>query len=164
VEWLQFGNTVHAHPLLGRRAHDASPGAEIAGYEGRVIGTGTEFLLVPQYSLVSEGFRSVRALLPGPKEEVVDSILITFGCGDDGGATMRVLGWLDEIGFAGRRLILTGGTNRSLGTLYSLAASSSKLEVEVGNWNPVERMTSCQMAVCAGGGVPRASGGDYDHC
>jgi spore coat polysaccharide biosynthesis predicted glycosyltransferase SpsG len=151
LEWMQFGNTGHAHPLLGQWVHDASPGAGITGYASRVKGERTEFLLGPKYALVSESFRNARALQSGPKEESVDSILITFGGGDDCGATMQVLGWLDEVGFAGRRLVLTGEKNGSLGELLSLAAISSKLEVVVGNWSPVELMTSCQMAVCAGG-------------
>jgi spore coat polysaccharide biosynthesis predicted glycosyltransferase SpsG len=151
LEWMQFGNTGHAHPLLGRWVHDASPGAEMTGYEGRVIGAGTEFLLGPRYALVGEGFRSVRALMPGPKEEAVESILITFGGGDDRGATMRVLGWLDRLGFEGRRLVLTGPSNRSLGALCAAAEGSGSLEVQVGNWEPAEAMGGCQLAFCAGG-------------
>lgn len=151
LEWMQFGNTGHAHPLLGRWVHDASHGAEMTGYVGRAKGAETEFLLGPSYALVSEGFRSVRALLPGPKEEAVESILITFGGGDDGGATMRVLGWLDRLGFGGRRLVLTGPTNRSLGALCAAAEGSGNLEVQVGNWEPAEAMGRCQLAVCAGG-------------
>jgi len=151
LEWMQFGNTGHVHPLLGRWVHDASPGAEMTGYADRAIGARTEFLLGPRYALVSEGFRSVRALLPGPKEEAVESILITFGGGDDRGATMRVLGWLDRLGFEGRRLVLTGPSNRSLGALCAAAEGSGSLEVQVGNWEPVEVMGRCQLALCAGG-------------
>jgi spore coat polysaccharide biosynthesis predicted glycosyltransferase SpsG len=151
LEWMQFGNIKHTHPLLGRWVHDASPGTETMAYSGRKIGTETEFLLGPGYALVSEGFRSVRALLPGPKEEAVESILITFGGGDDGGATMRVLGWLDRLGFEGRRLVLTGSANRSLGALRAAAEGSRSLEVQVGNWDPAEAMGRCQLAFCAGG-------------
>jgi spore coat polysaccharide biosynthesis predicted glycosyltransferase SpsG len=151
LEWMQFGNMGHANPLLGRWIHDASAGAEISGYAGRQIGPDTEFLMGPGYALVGEGFRKVRASLTGPKEEEVNSILITFGGGDDRGATLKVLGWLDTIGFAGRKLILVGANNGGLGKIQTMATISGNLELVVGNWNPEGLMSGCQLALCAGG-------------
>lgn len=151
LEWMQFGNKKHTHPLMGRWVHDASPGAEMTGYTGRKIGAETEFLFGPGYALVSESFSRVRALLAGPEEQTVETILITIGGGDDCGATLRVLRWLDAVGFEGRRLVLTGPTNGSLEALWRIAEGSANLEVQVGNWDPAETMGRCQLAVCAGG-------------
>ena len=151
LEWMQFGNTKHTHPLMGRWVHDASPGAEMVVYSGRKIGTETEFLLRPRYALVNESFRKVRNLLVAPKKQTVESILITIGGGDDCGATLRVLSWLDAVGYKGHRLVLTGPTNGSLEALWKIAERTANLEVQVGNWDPAEAMGKCQMAVCAGG-------------
>jgi spore coat polysaccharide biosynthesis predicted glycosyltransferase SpsG len=102
LEWLQFGNTKHSHPLWGRWVHDASPGANVSAYEGRQKRDGTAFLLGPDYALVGSSFRRVRAGLEPPQDGAVESVLVTFGGGDDAGATLRALRWLEEAGFIWR--------------------------------------------------------------
>jgi spore coat polysaccharide biosynthesis predicted glycosyltransferase SpsG len=151
LEWMQFGNTGHAHPLLGRWVHDASPGAEMTGYVGRVTGARTEFLLGPRYALVSEGFREAREASRRSAGGAVKSVLVTFGGGGGCGATLRALGWLDGVGFAGQRVVLTGAKNPSAAMLQERAREDCRIELEVGNWSPAQVMSRCQLAICAGG-------------
>ncbi len=151
VEWLQFGNTRHTHPLLGHWVHDSSPSANVSGYVGRQVRDGTVFLLGPAYALVGVGFRNVRADLKSPQYCEVESVLVTFGGGDDLGATLRVLRWLKEGGYRGRRVVVTGSRNPNLGELRALAERTPGIHLEVGNWQPAAVMAGNQLAICAGG-------------
>jgi len=151
IDWMQFGNALQTHPLMGRWVHDASPGADKRMYVKRNVGRESVFLMGPEWALVGSCFRDVRAALDEPRIKEVKSILITFGGGDDHGATKRVLGWLDVIGFAGRRLVLTASMRGRNWKMLSKAEGMGKIDLHVGNWEPAEAMGGCQLAVCAGG-------------
>jgi UDP-2,4-diacetamido-2,4,6-trideoxy-beta-L-altropyranose hydrolase len=151
LEWMQFGNKKHTHPLMGRWVHDASPGANVSAYEGRQKRDGTAFLLGPDYALVGSGFRRVRAGLEPPQDGAVASVLVTFGGGDDSGATLRTLRWLEEAGYLGRRVVLTGPNNPNLGELREVAERTPAVHLEVGNWEPAAVMAGNQLVICAGG-------------
>jgi spore coat polysaccharide biosynthesis predicted glycosyltransferase SpsG len=151
LRWMQFGNRLHTHPLLGDMVHDASPGADAAHYAARLSRPETRFLAGPAYALVDESFASQRARLAPPGPRPVDAILLTFGGGDDRGATLAALDWLDAAGFAGRRLVLTTGLNPSLPALRERAGRSPRIDLHVDNWHPAPLMAQCQLAICAGG-------------
>jgi spore coat polysaccharide biosynthesis predicted glycosyltransferase SpsG len=102
-------------------------------------------------ALVAESFGLQRSLLPEPSRTEVKAVLVTFGGGDDRGAVERSLGWLDQAGFRGRRVILTGSTNPNLPRLRALAMASGEVELHEANWDPASLMAECQLAMCAGG-------------
>jgi UDP-2,4-diacetamido-2,4,6-trideoxy-beta-L-altropyranose hydrolase len=152
LRWMQFGNSRHTHPLRGDLVHDASPGARAASYAARIVDDDApQFLTGPAYALVGQTFRDQRAGLPPPALRNLDSILLTFGGGDDRGAALAALEWLDTAGFAGRRLLLTTHLNPSLPALRKWADDSPLIELHVDNWQPAPLMAECQLAICAGG-------------
>jgi len=136
LKWLQFGNTGHQHPLLGKWVHDANPMACREDFLTRLLDPQTHCLLGPSYALVGETFSEVRAQAGIPQSRSVESVLLTFGGGDDRGAFERALGWLDAVGFEGRRILLTTGLNPALGRLRRRAAGDGLMELHVDNWQP----------------------------
>lgn len=151
LRWMQFGNRLHTHPLLGVLVHDANPGATIEDYRGRIHEHEPEFLTGPGYALVAEDFRDERARHPQPDLQGITSILLTFGGGDDRGATLAALDWLEAAGYSGRRLLLATGMNPQLPALRERAAAMPLIELHVDNWHPAPLMAQCQLALCAGG-------------
>lgn len=151
LRWMQFGNRLHTHPLLGALVHDANPGATIEDYRERIQGSEPEFLTGPGYALVSEEFREERARHHQPDLRGITSILLTFGGGDDRGASLAALDWLDAAGYAGKRLLLTTRMNPQLPALKERAATTPEIELHVDNWHPAPLMAQCQLALCAGG-------------
>lgn len=151
LRWMQFGNLLHKHRLLGTWVHDATPGASAMVYADRVGKPAPHFLAGPEYALVGEEFRQQRSLLTRPVKEEVESVLVTFGGGDDRGGILAALGCLDEAGFQGKRIVLTTRLNPHLAELQKIAAHSTQTELHLDNWHPARLMTRCQLALCAGG-------------
>lgn len=151
LRWMQFGNLLHTHPLLGTWVHDANPGADAAAYADRVTSTQPTFLTGPRYALVGEAFRHERSLHPPPVGQDIETILLTFGGGDDRGAALAALAWLDAAGYQGKRLLLTTRLNPHLSTLQQKASESAQIELHVDNWHPAPLMARCQLALSAGG-------------
>lgn len=151
LKWMQFGNLLHRHQLLGRWVHDANPGASPSAYSERLSHSVPEFLAGPAYALVAEEFREQRLLLSRPADTEVRSVLITFGGGDDRGGAVAALNGLDRAEFGGKRILLTTSLNPNLPRLKDLADQSSQIELHVDNWHPASLMATCQLALCAGG-------------
>lgn len=153
LRWMQFGNHLHTHPLKAALVHDASPGAEGSTYARRIPPDqqAPHFLTGPSYALVDEAFRQQRAQLSPPSTRGIDTLLLTFGGGNDRGATLAALTWLDAAGYTGKRLILTTHLNPSLPELEEKARQSEQIELHLDNWQPAPLMARCQLAICAGG-------------
>lgn len=151
LEWMQFGNARHMHPLLGAWVHDANPAARDELFKERQRWAETAFLLGPRFALVNEMFAAERARLGGLRRGGVEAVLLTFGGGNDGGATERALDWLEAVGFAGKRVILTSGMNRNVAALRARAVCDERIVLQVDNWQPAEWMGRCQLAITAGG-------------
>jgi len=151
LRWMQFGNLLHTHSLLGALVHDANPGSKLDDFRTRLVGPPPEFLTGPGYALVGEDFRAERARLSPPEICNIESILLTFGGGDDRGATLTALDWLDAAGYVGKRLLLTTRLNPHLPMLEERARASADIELHVDNWHPAPLMAHCQLALCAGG-------------
>jgi UDP-2,4-diacetamido-2,4,6-trideoxy-beta-L-altropyranose hydrolase len=151
LRWMQFGNRLHTHPLLGVLVHDANPGARPEHYADRVREPAPRFLAGPGFALVAEPFASQRARMTPPRERPVESVLLTFGAGDDRGATLAALGWLEQAGFSARRVVLATSLNPHLPDLRAKAAADPRIELHVDNWHPESLMAGCQLALCAGG-------------
>ncbi len=152
LKWMQFGNHLHSHPLLGALMHDATPGANIEAYRDRLpTEQPPRFLTGPAHALVGEPFVAQRTQLPPPSTRSIESILLTFGGGNDRGATLTALEWLEAAGFPGRRVVLTTSLNPNLPQLQDKARADARIELQIDNWQPAAVMARCQLALCAGG-------------
>lgn len=143
IRWLQFANPGHTWPISGDLVFDASPGASAETYRARTIQLSPRFLLGPQYALLASSFRAAKP--PANRTGVV----LTFGGGDDRGATLRALELLDTAGYPGRRMILATSKNPRLPEI--LHGAQGRAEVEIDNWAPAPLMAGCEAAFCAGG-------------
>lgn len=153
LRWMQFGNPLHTHPLLGAWVHDASPGAAPAAYSHRLLESQIPpvFLTGPEHALVGEAFVLERSRHSPPTDEPIERLLLTFGGGDDRGAALAALTWLDLAGYAGTKVLLTTRLNTHLPILQQKAAGRADVELHVDNWSPAPIMAGCQLALCAGG-------------
>lgn len=151
LRWMQFGNPLQTHPLLGALIHEATPGSNDGNYASREMNPEARFLRGPAHALLAPEFHSLRRQARSAAEQKISSILLTLGGGNDRGMTLKALSWLDAAGFDGRRVILTSGMNPSLTKLQAAAAASSQIELHVDNWQPAAVMASCDLAICAGG-------------
>jgi UDP-2,4-diacetamido-2,4,6-trideoxy-beta-L-altropyranose hydrolase len=151
LQWMQFGNQLHTNPLLGALVHDASPSAHAGHYTHRVQQPTPRFLVGPRYALVGEAYAEQRARMKPPCTRGVESILLTFGAGDDRGTTLASLQWLEHADFHGRKVVLTTSLNPHLPRIKDKADQDPRIELHVGNWNPASIMAGCQLAICAGG-------------
>jgi spore coat polysaccharide biosynthesis predicted glycosyltransferase SpsG len=151
LRWMQFGNLMHDHALEGDLVHDASPGAKASDYAARFANPRIRFLAGPSYALVGEPFRAARAGISSVPQAEVRRVLLTFGGGDDHGATLSALDWLEAAGYRGETVILTTRMNLSLPAIRKRAAASPSVSLRVDDWNPAPQMAACQLAICAGG-------------
>ncbi len=152
LRWLQFGNRGHRHPLLGQWLHDASPAACRSDYAARLAEPAARLLLGSRYALLQPEFALARARREAEGwPDKVNKVLLIFGGGDDRGLTAAALGWLDEAGFAGGRVVLTTRANPSLPVLRQMAASDRRVELQVDNWAPAQVMAGCDLAMSTGG-------------
>lgn len=154
LRWLQFGNLQHRHGLRADLVHDASPGVTADHYAERAqLPDGGHWLTGPAYALVGEAFQAERRRLPAPAAQPVRRALLCFGGGDDRGAALAALAWLEAAGFAGTRVVLTTRLNPHLPALEECARQSPRIELHVDNWQPAPLMAGCQLALSAGGTV-----------
>ncbi|TDU69236.1 spore coat polysaccharide biosynthesis predicted glycosyltransferase SpsG [Prosthecobacter fusiformis] len=151
LRWMQFGNPLHTHPLLGALVHDARPDAGVEEYTTRKPADDTQFLTGPGYALVGEDFRQMRSKLMPPTSKEISSIMLTFGGGDDQGGILKALEWLDATEFTGTRIVMGSSMNPHLPAIKEKARQSSRIELHVDNWHPAPFMARCQLALCAGG-------------
>jgi len=151
LRWMQFGNLMHCHALEGDLVHDASPGAKPSDYAARAVNPRTRFLAGPSYALVGEPFRAARGDHSRGSQDEVRRVLLTFGGGDDHGATLASLDWLEAAGYRGEAVILTTRMNPSLPAIRARSAASTSVSLRVDDWNPAPQMAACQLAISAGG-------------
>jgi UDP-2,4-diacetamido-2,4,6-trideoxy-beta-L-altropyranose hydrolase len=153
LKWLLFGNPSHTHDILADLFHDAAPGAAREVYAARLKKNNPQFLLGPEFALVDPEFRCVRSLSPEASSlgEKLDSILLTFGGGDDRGALMKALDWLDRVRFEGQRVVLTTSMNPRLPELKEAIKEQPQTVLILDNWQPASIMAQRQLALCAGG-------------
>lgn len=149
LRWLQFGNRAQRHVLLGDLLHDATPGASRGQYAARLRGREPGLMLGPTYALLRRGFAGQRREIRGGE---VKGVALTFGGGDDRGATARALEWLEAAGYRGRVEVLTTRMNSGLEEIMKRAKGAGcRVRVHVDNWRPEGVMAECQLAITGGG-------------
>ncbi len=151
LQWMQFGNLAHHHPILGQLLHDATPGVESSQYQHRLRFPDTQLLLGPEYALLRRDFAQQRQSTPLPPGGPLDSVLLTFGGGDDRGATLRAFDWLAQADFGGHVLVLTTSLNPAVAEIKRRAQHDGRISVFIDEWNVAPIMASCQLAITAAG-------------
>lgn len=106
IPWLQFdgdGDT----PLWADWVLSMVPGVPAERYHARARRRGIRWLLGPRYAILRDEFTRPRPLRPVP--ERAQRILLTFGGGDDYGATLLGLHALKTIAWPGAVDVVLGG-------------------------------------------------------
>lgn len=149
VRWLQFDGAAN-WPIWADWVLNMSPAARDPLYEPLRRRRETRFLLGPRYALLREEFR----LRPPRDRErgAVRRILLTFGGGDDRGATIFCLDALRSLGRDIQRIVLLAGANprqEDIRRWVQEEGSNTRLIMNATQTAPI--MESADLAVMAGG-------------
>lgn len=108
IRWMQFDGAAR-YPFWSDWVINMSPAARQSLYEPLRRRRETQFLLGPQYAVLREEFHLHR---PRQRQwEHVKTILLTFGGGDDRGATLFCLEALRTLDHEMERIVLLSGAN-----------------------------------------------------
>lgn len=148
--WMRFDAGAAQEPTTAVLVHNALPGARKEDYAERLIYPEARVLAGPSYALLDESFVRAR-LIDKKRHPAVKRVLLTFGGGDDRGATRAALEELDRCCPDAVRVVVTGSANSSLPELRALAASDSRIELRVDEAEMARVMAVVDAAVTAGG-------------
>ena len=148
--WMRFDAGLSREPTTAALIHNALPGTQEEDYAGRLISTGARVLTGPTYALLDGSFSRAR-LSDRRNLTAVSRILLTFGGGDDRGATQAALAELDQCWPDAVRVVVASSANASLPELRVLAASDSRIELRVDESEMARVMAGVDAAVTAGG-------------
>jgi spore coat polysaccharide biosynthesis predicted glycosyltransferase SpsG len=148
--WMRFDAGVGREPTTAALIHNALPGMHQDDYAARLLNPKARVLKGPTYALLDGSFLRAR-LNDKKKPTAVSRILLTFGGGDDRGATQAVLAELDQCLPDAVRVVVTGSANSSLPKLQALAESDSRIELRVDEAEMARVMPGVDAAVTAGG-------------
>lgn len=148
--WMRFDVGSSREPTTAVLIHNALPGTKEEDYAGRLLNPGAQVLAGPSYALLDVSF--ARARLSDRKESAaVSRLLLSFGGGDDRGATQAALAELDQCCPDAVRVVVASSANASLPDLRALAASDSRIELRVDEAEMARVMAGVDAAVTAGG-------------
>lgn len=147
--WMRFDAAVLDSPTGARWIHNALPEVGVSCYATRARHPKVELLLGPSYALLRPEF--AREAADAVFRENVGRILLTFGGGDDRGATGHVLKAMEGILPGTKRVVMCSSANPSLPRLREMAESDWNIELHVDVRNPAPLMAGTDMAICAGG-------------
>ena len=150
LKWLQFDGFA-SQKMLANWVLSASPAASYDKYERLRERSETLFLLGPKYALLRPEFIEWR-----PRHrfsENVQKILLTFGGGDDRGATLFCLTALTHFWESIEAVILLRSSNPHLMAIENWLAKNKRLKitVRVDEQEIARRMSEADLALIAGG-------------
>ena len=150
LKWLQFDGFAK-QKMLADWVLSVSPAASYDRYEPLRERPETVFLLGPKYALLRPEFMEWR-----PRHrfsETVRKILLTFGGGDDGGATLFCLKALSHLWESIEALILLRSSNPHVRAIRQWAAQNERLKLDIRVDEPeiARRMSEAELALIAGG-------------
>ena len=150
VRWLQFDWTAR-QPLWANWVLNASPVAEESIYLSLKRRDETRFLLGPAYALLRREFGQWRPRVRF--HEQVRKILLTFGGGDDKGATVFCLGVIKPLDLAIERIVLVSSANPRLSDIVDWVDRNNRSNVTllVDEQEIARHMAGADLAIIAGG-------------
>lgn len=148
--WMRFDAGVRREPTSAVLIHNALPGTREADYAGRLRNPEARVLSGPGFALLDGSFAEEREMQPDRSGQT-GRILLTFGGGDDRGATVAALDELDRCLPEGTRVVATSSANRSLEALKERAARDPRIELRIDETRMAGLMAGVDAAVTAGG-------------
>lgn len=150
VPWLQFDGDADT-PLWADWVLSMVPGVPVERYHARARRAGIGWLLGPRYAILREEFFRPRALRTVPDR--VQRILLTFGGGDDYGATLLSLRALKAIAWSGMVDVVLGGKSPARSPVEDWIGQSvgMKVHLHVDASNMADLIAAADLVVSAGG-------------
>ena len=150
LKWLQFDGFAN-QKMLANWVLSVSPAASYDRYEPLRERSETLFLLGPKYALLRSEFIEWR-----PRHrfsENVQKILLTFGGGDDRGATLFCLTALTHFWESIEAVILLRSSNPHLMAIHDWVSQNKRLKINIRVDEPeiARRMNEADLALIAGG-------------
>ncbi|PKN34736.1 MAG: UDP-2,4-diacetamido-2,4,6-trideoxy-beta-L-altropyranose hydrolase [Deltaproteobacteria bacterium HGW-Deltaproteobacteria-19] len=149
IRWLQLDGAAN-WPIWADWILNMSPAARDTLYEPLRRRGETRFLLGPRYALLREEFRHWYSR--EKERETVRAILLTFGGGDDRGATIFCLDALRPLGRDIERIVLLAGANPRREEIQRWVREEGfNIRVIMNVSETASIMASADLAVMAGG-------------
>lgn len=147
VAWLQFDGMARC-PLWADWVFNANPCADENVYRSLKQREHTQFLLGPEYALLRPEF----SLQSKRVRDRVRKVLLTFGGGDDYGATLFCLRALQPMMDEFETIVLSGGTNPNLKAIQQWQESRREnVTLLIDHPHIARVMSEADAAVIAGG-------------
>jgi len=149
LRWLQFDGAA-LWPCWADWVLNISPAASEGLYEGLRRRKETRFLMGTQYAPLRREFRESRTRETQDKEG--RAVLLTFGGGDDRGATIFCLGAIQGLGVDADVTVLLSSANPRMDAILNWDQyNQNRIRVVVDAEMPARFMASADMAIAAGG-------------
>lgn len=148
--WVRFDAGVRTESTSAVLIHNALPGTREVDYAGRLRNPEARALSGPGFALLDKSFAEEREM-QRDRSGKTGRILLTFGGGDDRGATVAALDELDRCLPEGTRVVATASANRSLEALKERAARDTRIELRIDETRMAGLMAGVDAAVTAGG-------------
>lgn len=150
IHWLQFDGAAKQN-LWADVVLNASPTAKEDFYQPLKQRSEMRLLLGPRYALLRREFRQWQTEVKFRKN--VRKILLTFGGGNDNGATIFCLESMNFIDPSIELVILTSSTNPSLAEIRNWGKRNNKVKVKilVDTQEIAKQMADADLAVTGGG-------------
>ncbi len=150
IPWLQFDGDA-GQPLLADWVLSMVPGAQAEQFQARARRAGIRWLLGTRYAILRDEFCRSLPLrnIPGQAQR----ILLTFGGGDDYGATLLCLGALKDIGWSGAVDIVLGGRSPARGAIeeWVRGSISGTVQLHIDAPNMADLIAKADLVISAGG-------------
>jgi UDP-2,4-diacetamido-2,4,6-trideoxy-beta-L-altropyranose hydrolase len=150
LKWLQFEART-THPIWADIVLNASPAAKVEDYAPVLRNPDAQLLLGPRYAVLSPEFASVQ---PRNPRHPIRRVLVTFGGGDDRGATRFVLSALlpatpSDLQF----MVISGAHNpRNAENLdWIKEFGQGRVSFDINPKSVASLFLECDLAVMAGG-------------
>lgn len=149
VKWLQFDGAARC-PFWADWILNISPAVSASQYEFLKQRRETRLLLGPRYAPLRREFREYRDRRP--KNGAVRTILLTFGGGDDRGATIFCLEVIRAIDNDIAKIILLSSANPNMDDILKWnQGDRTKIRVVIDTEKTANYMASADLAITAGG-------------